>query len=510
MAPPTRPRVLVVAYDFPPHAAIGTMRTLRVVRQLSARGWDVAVLTGDERTFLPGTPVDQALLARVPADVRVVRAASWRGWDRLQRAVRGRANGAGSRPGTEPASRGGSKPEAAHGAGSTTRPAASGSQHPQGRETGTASASWRLSPLVRPVVAAKDVVDAALSIPDRELAWLLPAIRLGSGSSFHGWTPDVIYSSAPPWTGQLVAAALAFGHECPWVADFRDPWARAPWRDDKYGFWLKAVAVLERLVVKRADRIVFVAQGNHDDFAAHYGSELARKFHVVPNGCDPTEVDIPDRPAVPTDGPFVLLHAGSLYAGRTPVPLFEAIAAGIARGLIDPSRFRLRFLGAQGLQSVDLPAALRALGIEQMVEFLPRVPRSESLRAMMSASALFLLQPGHTISVPGKVYEYLAIGRPILSIAEEGETAEIVRESGVGVSATPEDREGILRGLLQVMQMAEHPPAPPAQDLYDGNLRAGRIVDILEGMLQRAQHAASAGLEADGDVGAKAGGGISS
>ncbi len=469
MAPPTRPRVLVVAYDFPPHAAIGTMRTLRVVRQLSARGWDVAVLTGDERTFLPGTPVDQALLARVPADVRVVRAASWRGWERLQRAVRGAGkgpgNGSGSGPVKEPP----------------------GGQQSQRGATGSASASPRRSPLVRPIVAAKDVVDAVLSIPDRELAWLLPAIRLGSGSHFHGWTPDVIYSSAPPWTGQLVAAALAFGHECPWVADFRDPWARAPWRDDKYGFWLKAVAVLERLVVKRADRIVFVAQGNHDDFAAHYGNELARKFHVVPNGCDPAEVDIPDRPAVPTDGPFVLLHAGSLYAGRTPVPLFEAIAAGIARGLIDPARFRLRFLGALGLQSVDLPATLRSLGIEHMVEFLPRVPRSDGLRAMMSASALFLLQPGHTISVPGKVYEYLAIGRPILAIAEEGETAAIVRESGIGVSATPEDRDGILRGLLQVMAMAERGVESPPSELFDGNIGAEKIVGVLEAVVMNSQ-----------------------
>jgi hypothetical protein len=57
---------LVVAYDFPPHAAIGTMRTLRLVQRLAEDGWDVKVLTSDPRSYKAGTPVDEGLLARVP------------------------------------------------------------------------------------------------------------------------------------------------------------------------------------------------------------------------------------------------------------------------------------------------------------------------------------------------------------------------------------------------------------------------------------------------------------
>ena len=57
------PRILVVAYDFPPHGAVGTMRTLRLVRQLHQTGWDVRVLTSAPETFLPGTPIESGMPA---------------------------------------------------------------------------------------------------------------------------------------------------------------------------------------------------------------------------------------------------------------------------------------------------------------------------------------------------------------------------------------------------------------------------------------------------------------
>ena len=64
-------RTLVIAYDFPPHAAIGTQRTLRFVRHIDAEGWPVAVLTGDPKQYRKGTPIDHGLLDRVPGGVNV-------------------------------------------------------------------------------------------------------------------------------------------------------------------------------------------------------------------------------------------------------------------------------------------------------------------------------------------------------------------------------------------------------------------------------------------------------
>jgi glycosyltransferase involved in cell wall biosynthesis len=440
-ASPQRPlRALVVAYDFPPHAAIGTMRTLRLVQQLAQEGWDVRVLTSDPRTFRPGTAVDDQLLARVPASVMIVRAGVLRGLERLKRVVR-------------------SRPHAERGP--------------------SAAAARRTQPRAQPrgfLAQTLDVVEAALAIPDHESGWFLPAVTRGIWSC-RGWRPDIVYSSSPPWTGHAVAAALAAALGRPWVADFRDPWARAPWRVRR-AFVRRANEWLEHLVIRRADAVLFVTRANRDEFAAFYGTEIARRFHLVPNGCDPSEFE-GLAPRRTQSDPFVLLHAGTLYGARNPLPLIQAIARAIGRGALVRETFRLRLLGSISLD-IDLAAECRALGLEDVVEMIPRVTRGESLRQMVSASALLLVQPVTTVSVPGKAYEYVAAGRPLLALSEEGETAHLVRASGIGVSVQPDAGvEAIERALLQVIELASRPFARPPVDLYDGRVHAAATAELL-------------------------------
>jgi hypothetical protein len=80
------------------------------------------------------------------------------------------------------------------------------------------------------------------------------------------------------------------------------------------------------------------------------------------------------------------------------------------------------------------------------------------------------------------VYEYLAAGRPIFALAEEGETAEVVRRSGIGVSVTPDDEASIVEGLLEVVRMSQGVLSRPPRDLYDGTLGA----ETIEGLLREA------------------------
>jgi glycosyltransferase involved in cell wall biosynthesis len=440
-----RRRALVVAYDFPPHAAIGTMRTLRLVQRLVEDDWEVRVLTSDPRTFRSGTPADNSLLARVPSSVTVLRAPVVRGLDALKGLVR-RA----SQP------------------GSTALP-----------RTGASSVGERRRGFSSRV---SDFLDAALAIPDHESGWIVPAVAKGFRTG-RSWRPDVLYSSAPPWTGQIVAHALADLLGCPWVADFRDPWARAPWREARREFVRRANGVLEQRVIRRADAVLFVTRGNLDEFSTHYGLPASGRFHIVPNGCDPSEFSAIS--ASPRTDRFVLLHAGTLYGARNPLPLIHAIARAVDRGAIVRTAFCLRLVGPINL-SVDLAAESRRLGLEGVVEIVPRVTRAESLREMVSASALLLVQPGTTVSVPGKAYEYLAAARPVLALAAEGETAELVRASGLGVSVRPEAGvEAIEAALLELMGIAASSYQPPPSELYDGRVHAATAAEILRRMATR-------------------------
>ena len=438
-------RTLVVAYDFPPHAAIGTQRTLRFVRHIDAQGWPTAVLTGKPSHFRKGTPVDDALLERVPPQVNVVRTGVLRPIDALATLLR---------PGTAEARKSSAKASA-----NVRAPHATNAARPS---------------LVR---SMKQWVDVVATIPDAEVGWLLPTVFRGVRFA-RQWRPEVIYSSAPPWTGHLAAGAIALLTGRPWVADFRDPWARAPWRSARtHPFANRAAARFERWAIEHAAAVIFTTEAVRAEFAARYGEAFSRKFSVVPNGCDASMFD-----GIPDEDPdrFVLLHAGSLYGGRDPQPLFRAIASAIASGRLDRARFRLRLLGAVSLGDANLQRTATEMGLADVVELLPRADHRSSLHAMKAASALLLLQQGTTMSVPAKVYEYMAAGKRMFAICDEGETATLVRASGAGVVAPPRD-QGALEDALVAFVNARGVAQPrPDRALFDGAIGAARTGAIVE------------------------------
>jgi glycosyltransferase involved in cell wall biosynthesis len=215
-----------------------------------------------------------------------------------------------------------------------------------------------------------------------------------------------------------------------------------------------------------------------NEYANHYGPVLASKFHLVRNGCDRDEFDglVP----LPGDGRFTMLHAGSLYGGRKPAALFAALAALRDRGIIDARSFCFRQIGRVALDGFDMAEARNRLGLQDMVEILPAMPRRDILREMISASCLLLLQPGTTVSIPGKLFEYLTAGGPILALAEAGETSDIVRESGQGVAVLPEDQPHIERAIEQLVANARATAASSLTVRSDGELRTRELAQVLE------------------------------
>jgi hypothetical protein len=62
----------------------------------------------------------------------------------------------------------------------------------------------------------------------------------------------------------------------------------------------------------------------------------------------------------------------------------------------------------------------------------------------METTDCLLLTMTNKISLPGKLFEYMASGKPILAITPKGsEVDRILQETGVGISSPPDDRAGI-------------------------------------------------------------------
>lgn len=400
--------VLIVTTNFPPDRRAGTHRLLRFTRNLDALGWRVFVLTMDPRSYRPGVPVDDKLLAEVPSSVHVTRTrVPWRA-------------------------------EATPNVGGAAAASAGPAQPPRpGRNRGRLERSLRRF--------WQDLT----TTPDPELAWWVSAVPVGASLvREHG--VSVVLSSAPPFTSHLVAAEIARRTGVPFVVDFRDPWSRAPWalewRNQGWTGWVHRR--LERYTIRRAAKVVLNTRAMQDDFVAHYPPETAAKFVTIPNGFDSDALERGVRLVARTapDGTLVLCHTGNLYQARDPRPLLRALARVLSDGSMPADAIRLQFVGGAGGE-FDTSGEVARLGLTQAVEFVPPVSHGESLGYLRAADVLLVVQPDTAVQVPVKLYEYLWARKPILALASPGAVADLVAEGHVGTVVDARDETAIADAL---------------------------------------------------------------
>jgi len=409
----------------------------------------VAVLTVSPDYYRAGTPLDAALLNRLPDGVEIHRSKVLRGltvaarWRRqILHAVRRNVTGLFSR--------------------------------------GDNSASARtLSPVATSAVSAKR------PYIDSEIGWFLPAVFTGA-KVINRNRPDLIFSSAPPFTCHLVAAWLAWRHGIRWVADFRDPWARSPWkRADMTDSWkLRFREWLERLVIERADAVVLNTPLLREEFATYYGPQLARKFHTVTNGYDAELLTPFLRPVLRRSSRLVLTHAGSLYRQRDPRPLVQALASAIGKGRIAADTVELHFVGTVSPE-FQLAETVRSLEMGNSVRLTPPVPHERCMQYLLESDVLIVIQPGTRLQVPVKLYEYLPFRKPILALAPAGALSAIAEESGLGVVVEPNDVAAIEDAICQLYenrhQLAERfRPDHDYIDRFDGRAVSRQLQAIFE------------------------------
>jgi glycosyltransferase involved in cell wall biosynthesis len=164
---------------------------------------------------------------------------------------------------------------------------------------------------------------------------------------------------------------------------------------------------------------------------------------VIVNGVD--EADLPTGVA-PHSHRFVLAHVGTIYGIRDPSPVLRALARLIQGGMIDGERVAVRLVGSLWLEGFEPPSGVR-------VERTGYIGHRRAVEEMCKATALLLYVPSSSLAPSGKLFEYLASGRPILCLTGPDNLASrLVREWNAGVVADPHDEEAIEQALLTLWQ----------------------------------------------------------
>jgi hypothetical protein len=129
----------------------------------------------------------------------------------------------------------------------------------------------------------------------------------------------------------------------------------------------------------------------------------------------------------------VFSHVGELYEGRSISALLESLSRLFDAGKLNPAEIKIRLVGGARSTSLPTPAFLEAAVKTGWLDLLPRqVPQEEAHSIMETSDGLLLIQPHSTLQVPGKLYEYLQIGRPVLAFVPPDSSIErILQRSGV-------------------------------------------------------------------------------
>ena len=280
-----------------------------------------------------------------------------------------------------------------------------------------------------------------LLLPDASVTWNLTAIpaaiRIARREGI-----DAVITTSPPPSVHFVGAAVQRATDARWIADLRDPLvANQHRRDDTAAARARQAATeqVAKLVARRADAVTCVSEAIADEVR---GLGARGAVRVISNGCDFD--DFAGLEYVPGRR-FRITHTGSFFGKRDPRPFLEAFKQADLDAVA-------RFVG--DFRSADREWA-EALGLGDSLELVPYAPRGESLRLQRDSEALLLLVPdasGRGKGVlSGKVYEYIAAGRPILAVVPpDGAAAALVRETSAGVVVAPDDVEGIRAALVDM------------------------------------------------------------
>jgi len=238
-----------------------------------------------------------------------------------------------------------------------------------------------------------------------------------------------VYSTFPPVGAHLAAMLLVRGRPWRWIADFRDP-VVAPGNSRRHN-WIqqRAHRTLELAMLARADAVVVSNDAQEVRWKTTY-PRLEGRIKVIWNGFDPA--DRIDERDVPKREFHLVSHVGSLYGGRSIRPLLQSVSRLIEVGRLVRELVRIRLVGPVSGECLPDTEFLDQARRDGWLEIIPdHLPQVEARRMAQESDGLLLVQPHSKVQVPGKLFEYLRLKRPVLAfVLRETPIEEILRRSG--------------------------------------------------------------------------------
>lgn len=372
--------ILFITYYWPPSGKASLHWPLKMIQYFPALGWQPYVLTVDEDKL---TNSDESLSAQIDPSVVVAKTKTWEPFSLYKRFIGKNEN-------------------------ETVTPSEMISKENK-------SIAHRLSVWIR----------MNLFIPDARIGWYPFAVK--EGKKFRKEIDfDAIVSIGPPHSTHLIGLRLAKYFKSKHVPVFIDPWVDIVYyKDFKRNLITRFIdSALEWIVLKSSMFNVFVTQSMRDNYVKRH-SWLVNKSQVLYWGYS-EDAFANVMPAQQIEGTKILLHAGNIFDYQNPVKLWKLLKTKIDSG----EKIIIRFVGTV---SPGIKKEIENHGLADQVDFIGFIPYREVLEQMLAADYL-LVCATEKRHVPGKLFEYLRTGKPILAFGDDNdEVKHILQKAKAGM-----------------------------------------------------------------------------
>lgn len=265
--------------------------------------------------------------------------------------------------------------------------------------------------------------------------------------AFLSWNPDVILATGPQFYTFVAGQRLAARYGCPLVLDYRDEWTECPFDFVQSG---ELDRKWEKRCLAAAEHVIFTTESQQAHALESFPELEADRCTVLPNGWEPHDwIGLPAYHEGRTpDGPLVVSFVGNL-GNHTPPDEFLTELETCLDGRPDlRDGLRFRFVGTKSPEAAE---QLASYPWPEMIESIDQVTKSEAGRLMRESAALLLLNPPSLHRyIPGKLYEYMAAGPPILVHGAGGEVESLIERLGAGTVLAASDSDALAAALERI------------------------------------------------------------
>lgn len=278
-------------------------------------------------------------------------------------------------------------------------------------------------------------------IPDARVLWVKPSIKFLEKYIQENKIETVI-TTGPPHSLHLIGLGLQKKLNIKWIADFRDPWTSIVYHKD-----LKLSAKsekkhkeLERKVLQSTNQIVVTSPSTKAEFE----QITPQPIEVITNGYDIEKIE-----KQPLDQKFSLAHIGSFLSERNPRILWKALRELINENQDFKKDFELKLIG---IVSQEVLNAIKEFKLEKYVNNLGYLSHLQSVKEQRKSQVLLLIESDSYQTkaiLPGKLFEYMVSGRPILAIAnDESDIKDIIVSTNTGVFFDYSEKDRLKESIL--------------------------------------------------------------